>query len=292
MSLSQEGRQRRDDKGAHQSAGPETRTIPQGEDRRGWAYQRPSFDGKRWSREWQYGPLGPEYRVSAAIKLCSRSSLIGPINFGVKCAGARSAGNPHATCDVAGAGNGVTATPKRARRGKPRIQPRRSLRATAPVLDPTSATGSFTRSSKASSSICFCPRRSRTRTATSSRNCWRTPAYWERCACKDRCVVLDGLDSHLVRSRNQLKVEHINYEICFAWPREFLRSTTAPRYVLHDRDRIFGKDFADQVKATGIQQVLSAPRSPWQRAYVERVIRTIRRECLDHAIVFNEHYQY
>ena len=43
-----------------------------------------------------------------------------------------------------------------------------------------------------------------------------------------------------------------------------------------------------QVKAMGIQQVLSAPRSPWQRAYVERVIGTIRRECLDHVIVFNE----
>ena len=37
-----------------------------------------------------------------------------------------------------------------------------------------------------------------------------------------------------------------------------------------------------------IQEVLSAPRSPWQRAYVERVIGTIRRECLDHVIVFNE----
>ena len=37
-----------------------------------------------------------------------------------------------------------------------------------------------------------------------------------------------------------------------------------------------------------IKQVLSAPRSPWQRAYVERVIGTIRRECLDHLIVFNE----
>src|SRR5438552_10728676 len=37
-----------------------------------------------------------------------------------------------------------------------------------------------------------------------------------------------------------------------------------------------------------IQEVLSAPRSPWQRAYVERVIGTIRLECLDHVIVFNE----
>ena len=38
----------------------------------------------------------------------------------------------------------------------------------------------------------------------------------------------------------------------------------------------------------GIKQVLSAPRSPWQRAYIERVIGTLRRECLDHVIVFNE----
>ncbi len=42
----------------------------------------------------------------------------------------------------------------------------------------------------------------------------------------------------------------------------------------------------------GIKQILSAPRSPWQRAYVERVIGTIRRECLDHVIVFNERSLY
>jgi transposase InsO family protein len=43
-----------------------------------------------------------------------------------------------------------------------------------------------------------------------------------------------------------------------------------------------------EVKAMGIKEVLSTPRSPWQRAYVERVIGTLRRECLDHVIVFNE----
>src|SRR5436190_1732973 len=63
---------------------------------------------------------------------------------------------------------------------------------------------------------------------------------------------------------------------------------SAPRYLLRDRDRIFGHDFVKQVKAMGIKQVLSAPRSPWQRAYVERVIGTIRRECLDHMVVLNE----
>ena len=67
---------------------------------------------------------------------------------------------------------------------------------------------------------------------------------------------------------------------------------TAPRHLLRDRDRIFGQDFVEQVKAMSIKQVLSTPRSPWQRAYVERVIGTIRRECLDHVIVFNERSLY
>jgi transposase InsO family protein len=61
-----------------------------------------------------------------------------------------------------------------------------------------------------------------------------------------------------------------------------------PRYLLRDRDRIFGDEFRKDVKAMGIKEVLSAPRSPWQRAYVERVIGTMRRECLDHVIVLNE----
>jgi len=63
---------------------------------------------------------------------------------------------------------------------------------------------------------------------------------------------------------------------------------TAPKYLLRDRDRIYGQEFRDQVAVMNINEVLSAPRSPWQRAYVERVIGSIRRECLDHVIVFDE----
>jgi putative transposase len=74
--------------------------------------------------------------------------------------------------------------------------------------------------------------------------------------------------------------------------REAFPWDSAPRYLLRDRDRIFGKEFVDQVQAMSIKQVLSAPRSPWQRAYVERVIGTIRRECLDHLIVYNERSLY
>ena len=61
-----------------------------------------------------------------------------------------------------------------------------------------------------------------------------------------------------------------------------------PRYLLRDRDAIFGKDFRDQVRDMGIREVPSAPRSPWQRAYGERMIGSIRRECLDHVMVFHE----
>jgi putative transposase len=61
-----------------------------------------------------------------------------------------------------------------------------------------------------------------------------------------------------------------------------------PRYLLRDRDAIFGHEFREQVQDMGICEVLSTPRSPWQRGYVERVIGSIRRECLDHVIVFHE----
>jgi transposase InsO family protein len=57
---------------------------------------------------------------------------------------------------------------------------------------------------------------------------------------------------------------------------------TAPRYLLRDRDASYGQDFRKQVDAMGITEVVSAARSPWQNAYVERVIGSLRRECLDH----------
>jgi hypothetical protein len=51
---------------------------------------------------------------------------------------------------------------------------------------------------------------------------------------------------------------------------------------------IFSSDFTGQVKEPGIQEVLGAPPAPRRRAYIERLIGTIRRECLDHVMVFNE----
>jgi len=65
---------------------------------------------------------------------------------------------------------------------------------------------------------------------------------------------------------------------------------SAPRYLLRDRDCIYGEYFRRRVKNLGIKEVLSAARSPWQNPYVERLIGSIRRECLDHVIVLNEQH--
>ncbi len=63
---------------------------------------------------------------------------------------------------------------------------------------------------------------------------------------------------------------------------------TAPTYLLRDRDGIYGAEFARRVERRGIREVLIAPGAPWQNPFVERVIGSIRRECLDHFMVLNE----
>jgi len=59
---------------------------------------------------------------------------------------------------------------------------------------------------------------------------------------------------------------------------------TAPKYLLRDRDAVYGSQFQRRVKSLGIEEVLTAPRSPRHNAFVERVIGSIRRDCLDHVI--------
>ncbi|MGB2987196.1 MAG: integrase core domain-containing protein [Phycisphaerae bacterium] len=61
-----------------------------------------------------------------------------------------------------------------------------------------------------------------------------------------------------------------------------------PRFLIRDRDSIYGDFFRQRVKHMGIEQVVIAYRSPWQSPYVERLIGSIRRECLDHCVVLNE----
>jgi len=64
----------------------------------------------------------------------------------------------------------------------------------------------------------------------------------------------------------------------------------APRFLIRDRDGIYGDAFSKRVERMGIEEVPTAPRSPWQNPCCERVIGSIRRECLDHVIVLNERH--
>ncbi len=65
---------------------------------------------------------------------------------------------------------------------------------------------------------------------------------------------------------------------------------TAPRYLLRDRDGIYGHEFTGRVGNMGIKEVKTAPRAPWQNPYVERLIGTLRRDCTDHVIVVGENH--
>jgi transposase InsO family protein len=77
--------------------------------------------------------------------------------------------------------------------------------------------------------------------------------------------------------------EWISRQIIEAFPWD-----SSPRYLIWDRDTAYGVVFRQRLRAMGIRDKPTAPRSPWQNPYVERLIGTIRRECLDHMIVFGE----
>jgi len=77
--------------------------------------------------------------------------------------------------------------------------------------------------------------------------------------------------------------EWISRQITEAFPWD-----SAPRYFIRDRDTSYGPVFVQRLRAMGIRDRPIAPRSPWQNAYIERFIGSIRRQCLDHMIVFGE----
>jgi Integrase core domain len=64
----------------------------------------------------------------------------------------------------------------------------------------------------------------------------------------------------------------------------------APRYLIRDRDGAYGEVFIRRLRSIGIRDRPTSPRSPWQNGYAERLIGSIRRECLDHVIVFSERH--
>jgi transposase InsO family protein len=98
----------------------------------------------------------------------------------------------------------------------------------------------------------------------------------------------------VVLAHDRRRVVHFNvteYPTA-AWTAQQIVDTfpdeSAPAYLLRDRDGVYGVEFSSRVKGMGICEVKTAPRSPWQNPYVERLIGTLRRECLDHVVVLNE----
>ena len=95
----------------------------------------------------------------------------------------------------------------------------------------------------------------------------------------------------LVMSHDRRRILHFNVTTSPSarWTAQQVREAfpydTAPRYLLRDRDRIFGNDFVQRVESMGIEEIVTAPASPWQNPYCERLIGSIRRECLNHVIV-------
>ena len=71
---------------------------------------------------------------------------------------------------------------------------------------------------------------------------------------------------------------------------EAIGTDDVPDYLLHDRDAIFGAVFSRQMASVGLREVVTAPQSPWQNPYAERVIGSIRRECLDHTVILGERH--
>jgi len=65
---------------------------------------------------------------------------------------------------------------------------------------------------------------------------------------------------------------------------------TTPAYLLRDRDQVYGEPFRHRVKGMRITEVLTASRSPWQNPFAERLIGSVRRECLDHMVVLGERH--
>ena len=80
------------------------------------------------------------------------------------------------------------------------------------------------------------------------------------------------------------------------WAIQQLRETfafdTTTKYVIRDNDKIFNEEFKVQINKFGLEDTPTAPRSPWQNPIAERVIGTLRRECLDHIIILNEKHLY
>ncbi len=96
-------------------------------------------------------------------------------------------------------------------------------------------------------------------------------------------VRLDRRDLVWINVTTSPTAEWVTRQITEAFP-----WAEAPGYMIRDRDRIYGTVVTRRLRAMGIRDKPIAPSSPWQNGFAERLIGSIRRECLDHIIVFSE----
>jgi hypothetical protein len=86
----------------------------------------------------------------------------------------------------------------------------------------------------------------------------------------------------------KIPTEHPNAQWTRQQTIEAFPSNKAPKLLLRDRDAIFGSELKRCTKSMGIEEALTMPYSPWQNAFVKRLIGNIRRDCLDNVIVLKE----
>ena len=110
-------------------------------------------------------------------------------------------------------------------------------------------------------------------------------------------LTFNPLYCFVVLSHDRRKIVHVNVtrhptdewtaqQIVEAFPGD----GKVPRFLHRDRDSIYGRMFQKKLAAMGIEQVISARKSPWQNPYAERVLGSIRRECTDHIIALGERH--
>jgi transposase InsO family protein len=110
-------------------------------------------------------------------------------------------------------------------------------------------------------------------------------------------LTFELLYGFIVLSHGRRRILHVGVTAhpTAEWTAQQLREAfpgdgTEPRFLLRDNDAIYGETFEECVRSLGLTQLLTAPQSPWQTPYVERVIGTIRRECLDHILPMGERH--
>jgi putative transposase len=109
----------------------------------------------------------------------------------------------------------------------------------------------------------------------------------ESTGCTGDLVVLD---------HHRRRVAHFNVteHPSAAWTAEQIVDAfpddSAPVYLLRDRDQVYGQPFRQRVQGMAIEEVLTAPHSPWQNPLAERLIGSIRRECLDHVLILSQRH--